>query len=187
MVSFHIMIINSKGFDVNLESYLNTKKYSRIKGRITGFDYFYNEDGTIRSNYLFVYVETNNGPVTFSLTPNTFYSDCSIKVGDFVYGYYLLNQPMILIYPPQYNILVFGLEKPDRTIKVDYFDQQLLSSDNTLQLNISDSTWIVDKYGRPYCGKITDRDLFIIYLMSTKSMPAITTPTVIVLLDEQLP
>ena len=50
---------------------------------------------------------------------------------------------MIMIYPPQIKADVIALKNSESNIKVDIFDKELVSLDNTLKLNITDETQVV--------------------------------------------
>jgi hypothetical protein len=71
-------------------------------------------------------------------------------------------------------------------VKVDLFDNDYVSSDNSLKLNISDDTVIVSENGEAFTGELADRKLVVVYGPSTRSIPAQTTPEKIVVLDEDV-
>lgn len=115
--------------------------------------------------------------VNFVVTSATYFVDYeAVSVGDTVTGYYDGNAPAILIYPPQYPAIVMVKENPNRNVKVDYFDRQLISRDGQLQLMISPHTQIRLANGQPFTGNPAQRNLIVIYGSSTKSIPAQTTP-----------
>lgn len=161
-------------------------KFNFFRGIVTEITNFYDEHGEIAEMYFFVEVTNGNETVTFYLTQETYYADCFVQTGDHVIGFFRIDRPMVLIYPPRYTIRVLAKDKPNRNIKTDIFNHELVSSDGTLKLNISDETWIVNQYGNAYCGDLCNRDLFIIYGATTRSIPAITTPSVIVVLNPEI-
>ena len=69
------------------------------------------------------------------------------------------------------------------SIKVDRFGQTLLSSDQTLKLNIGDTTEIILQDGKPFAGELANRDLVVFYDVATRSIPAQTTPQKVVVLS----
>ncbi len=69
-------------------------------------------------------------------------------------------------------------------ITVDYFNRSLVNSDNTLKLNISDSTDIVLENGQMYDGNLANRNLIVIYGNTTRSIPAQTTPKKVIVMCE---
>lgn len=151
-------------------------------GRVTMInDFFTNEnDGC----HKIITVENGlGGIVNFVVSPSTFIVDhVALEIGDHVTGYYDGDAPAILIYPPQYPALVMVKNSPYQNVKVDYFNQQLVSSDGQLQLNISPFTKIFIRNGLSFTNSLANRDLIVIYGAATKSIPAITTPYRIIVL-----
>ena len=78
-----------------------------------------------------VSVQDNNGnQVDFTLSQDTYLINHQpIQVGDFVTGYYDALAPTPLIYPPRYRAIVMVKEVPYQNVKVDFFNEQLISSD----------------------------------------------------------
>ena len=115
--------------------------------------------------------------VNFVISPSTYFVDQQIvTIGDRVTGYYDGDAPVPLIYPPQYVALIIVRERNDLTVKVDYFNNQLVSRDGQLQVNLSPYIPILLKNGQPFSRNIANRNLIVIYGPSTKSIPAQTTP-----------
>ncbi|KAB2954271.1 copper amine oxidase N-terminal domain-containing protein [Heliorestis acidaminivorans] len=123
------------------------------------------------------------------ISPNTYVAGKeNIEVGDIVTGYYDRNMPIIMIYPPQYPTELIVVDTLESNFKVDFFDANLLSEDQELSINITDETEILLPNGTSYKGKLTDKALAVFYDISTDSIPALTTPTkVIVLFEKELP
>jgi hypothetical protein len=90
-----------------------------------------------------------------------------------------------MIYPPQYNAEVLVVESQEQIVKVDVFDKELISSDNFLKLNLSETTEIVNPDGTAFKGELANRKLAVIYKTATKSIPAQTTPVKIVVLADK--
>ena len=119
----------------------------------------------------------HGGIVHFVVSPTTYFVDHAIVApGDRITGYYDGDAPVPLIYPPQYRALIMVKERNDLTVKVDYFNNQLVSRDGQLQLNLSPYTPILLRNGQPFSKNIENRNLIVIYGPSTKSIPAQTTP-----------
>lgn len=136
----------------------------------------------------FVSLENEEGEIIANIivSDDTYIlNDTEITLGSTVTGYYDANAPMILIYPPQYNVEVLVVENEEENVKVDIFDENLVSSDNTLKLNISDDTEIILQDGKAFDGELVNRKLVVTYGASTKSIPAQTTPSKIVVLFEK--
>lgn len=97
------------------------------------------------------------------------------------------NTPMTLSIPPQTtpDALVIHDSKEDGFVKVAHFNEELVDSDNKLKLNISDDTLLVDAKGNKVDKEdIEDEDLMVFYTVSTKSIPAQTTPEKVIVLDD---
>ena len=132
-------------------------------------------------NQLMSVCDQSGNIINFVVSPDTYFADQEIvQVGDFVTGYYDGNAPVILIYPPQYPALIVVKYNPDQNVKVDYFNSRFLSSDGRLILNIVPSTRVMLKNGQPFMGNPANRNLIVFYGASTRSIPAQTTPTKIV-------
>jgi len=126
--------------------------------------------------------ETGN-VVHFIVTPTTYFvNHATVAVGDRVTGFYDANAPIPYIYPPQLQALVMAKVDKKRNIKVDYFNSQLISSDGTLQLNLSPSTRILLENGQRFTGNLANRDLIVLYGATTRSIPAQTTPDKIIVM-----
>ena len=136
----------------------------------------------------FVLVENAEGQVAnLVVSEGTFFiNDNEITVGAEVTGYFRSNAPAIMIYPPQYNVSVVAVDLDESTlIKVDRFDENLLSQDQSLLLNITDDTKIVTQGGQALEeADLANRKLIVFYDVATRSMPAITIPNKIVVMYE---
>lgn len=125
-------------------------------------------------------------PANIIVTDSTYIVDnAEITVGAIVTGYYKGNAPMIMIYPPQYNTEVVVVHNEEQNVKVDIFDKELISSDNSLKLNIDDNSEIVLQDGKIFEGELADKKLVVSYDISTRSIPAQTVPAKIVVLFEE--
>jgi len=94
---------------------------------------------------------------------------------------------MALSYPPLLGPdVVVVHEKGDHDfVLVERFDENLLSYDKYLILNLGEDTIIVDENGDEYHGELFNRDLVVFYSFIAKSLPAQTTPHKIIVLDEE--
>jgi len=146
------------------------------------------EDHWSSDNAKFIYMEDDEGnPANAIISQSTYFAgDEDIAVGDVITVYYDANKPMIMIYPPQYSAEVVVVHGIDSFVEVDYFNKDLVNSDNTLKLNISDETEILLQNGKEYKGKLEGRKLVVFYKVSTKSIPAQTTPEKVVVLIEDV-
>jgi hypothetical protein len=126
---------------------------------------------------LFSVVDGDGAQVDFVVTPTTYFVNHSVaSVGEQITGYYDGNAPVPMIYPPRYQALVIVKETAFPNVKVDYFNEQLISRDGRLQLNLSPYTSIALTNNQPFSMNPANRNLIVLYGPSTKSIPAQTTP-----------
>jgi len=85
---------------------------------------------------------------------------------------------MIMIYPPQYTLTAVAKVQEGVFTKADRFDSNLLSKDQELKLNLAEGIEVINGD----LENLTDRDLLVVYDVTTKSIPAQTTPLKIVVL-----
>lgn len=124
----------------------------------------------------------------FVLTKDTVLADnVQIEIGKTVTGWYDARKPMILIYPPQYNIELVTMPSEGTTQKVDYFDETLTSADGMLKLNLQQegSLKLWDSQGKPYTESLSGKHLLVTYKISTRSIPAQTVPESIYVIEDQ--
>ena len=134
--------------------------------------------------YKFYTVENEQGSiVNFVVSPSTYVVDhIYLNVGDLVTVYYDGDAPAILIYPPQYPAIVIVKDSTLYDVKVSYFSNDLTSSDGQLKLNLSPQTQILLTNGQQFTNYPGNRDLIVMYQFSTRSIPAQTTPSRIIVL-----
>lgn len=159
-----------------------TNFYS-FNGTVTAISEFLtgqNDDGCYK---LFTLENESGSIVNFVVSPSTYFVNHEIiRIGDRVTGYYDGDLPAILIYPPQYQAIVMVKENPNQNVKVSYFNNQLVSSDGQLRINLSPFTRMLLTNGQGFTRFPGNRDLIVIYGPSTKSIPAQTTPYQIIVL-----
>ncbi|MCM0648017.1 hypothetical protein NBE98_06480 [Clostridium swellfunianum] len=158
------------------------KNFSGFVTKITDLRQGQNEETS--GCYKMITLENKEGSiVNFVAAPNTYFVNHeAIFTGDEVTGFYDANKPVILIYPPQYEAIVMSKISPTQNIKVDYFNSQLISSDENLKLNLSSSTEILLTNDQPFRRNPANKNLIVVYGPSTKSIPAQTTPYKIIVL-----
>jgi hypothetical protein len=160
----------------------NFYSFQGVVTQITDF-VTYPNDGSAGCNKFFTVENNQGGIVNFVVSPSTYVVDQEmIAVGDVVTGYYDGDAPAIMIYPPQYPALVLVKENPNQSIKVSYFNQDLLSSDGQLKLNLSQNTRIILTNGQQFSNYPGNRDLIVTYQFTTRSIPPQTTPSRIIVL-----
>ncbi|EGQ24031.1 hypothetical protein HMPREF9372_2613 [Sporosarcina newyorkensis 2681] len=159
-------------------------EYQSFSGIVMMIDDFSTSKDNGAGCYKMFMVDNGYGNiVNFIIEPTTYFVDHAVvKIGDQVTGFYDANAPAPLIYPPQFRALVMSRDSPHQNVKVDYFNRRLESSDGTLRLNLSSQTQITLQNGQPFNGDIGGRNLIVVYGSSTRSIPAQTTPTKIIVL-----
>ncbi|WP_153733417.1 stalk domain-containing protein [Sporosarcina obsidiansis] len=108
-----------------------------------------------------------------------------LKKGDKVVGYTDADKPMIMIYPPQYSpdVVIVETEKMG-SVAVGNFDEELLNKDLKLQLHVDEKTDLSSVSGKNVkVEDLADKDLLVFYTVTTRSIPAQTTPEKVVVLD----
>lgn len=165
-----------------------------IKSETPTVPYYGSFSGTIQeittrgntSDQTLVFTKNEQGAEAHLVISKETYVAGTLKTGAKVTGYYNQNAPMILIYPPQYSVETVTVEAEGLNYKVDTFDSQMVSADNSLKLNIGASTAITNQEGTPFTGSLAGRKLLVQYGVSTRSIPAQTTPDrIIVLYDRE--
>jgi hypothetical protein len=161
------------------------KKFASFSGTIIGIeDFWVDETGQNSGCYkLFSLVDDYGNPANFVIERTTYFvNHITAGLGDRVTGFYDANAPVPLIYPPQYRALVMSKAMPNRNVKVDYFNNELVGSDNNLKLNLSPYTQILLENDQAFTKSPANRNLIVIYGPSTKSIPAQTTPYKIIVM-----
>ena len=97
-------------------------------------------------------------------------------------------EPTPLILPVQYtaNVIIINGDKEGNVNADTYLadEEGYTNAANTLKIAAADDTKIVDKNEKEYKGDLDKNDLIVFYGASTKSIPAQTTPTKVVVLGE---
>lgn len=109
-----------------------------------------------------------------------------LKEGDKVVAYTFANKPQKYIYPPQFNPDVVIVESEQvGFVEVDYFFEDLTNTYNMLKLNIGEETILLNAEGEKVASKdLAEKHLIVFYTASTKSIPAQTTPSKVIVLDD---
>jgi hypothetical protein len=158
-------------------------KFIPVHGTVMSIDDLVGSDGNYGCDKMFSVDLENGSVVNFIVTPATYFVNGDVVfAGDRVTGYYDGNAPALLIYPPQYTALVMAKDSPYQSVKVDYFNTLLISSDGQLKLNIAYNTPIMLTNNQPFFGDITNRNLIAVYSIATRSIPAQTTPDEVIAL-----
>lgn len=112
-----------------------------------------------------------------------------LKEGMDISAYISGNAPMTMSLPPIVNdVAVIVINSEDSFNAIHRFDNSLVSEDNTLALNIGKDTAISSITGEK--KKFTEADVkgaeaIVIYGAATRSIPAQTTPSRVIILEEE--
>ena len=134
--------------------------------------------------FIYIHLEGDDGNATFVSNFNIFVLGEEPAVGDYITGYYLMGGFMAMIYPPRYNVSVI-VNGDFLAVAVDRFNEELVSYDGFLQLNMDESVEVILQSGEAFDGELAGRKLVVVYDISTRSIPAQTTPNKVVVLYEQ--
>ena len=105
-----------------------------------------------------------------------------LRVGMRVAVFYDANLPTPAVYPPQYRAEIITSLRRGQQVMLDYFDDSLTSSDNSLTLNIGPMTNVVTLNGQPFTCGTENMELLVYYTNTTFSIPAQTTPQKIIVM-----
>jgi len=160
-------------------------KFVSVEGIVTSIEPI--QTGRNRQNnccVLMISVRNENRGVTnFIVDNDTYFIDnVTVAKGDRITAFYDSSLMVPLIYPPQYRAVVVAKQARNRSVKVDSFDRNLVSSDGSLKLNIAPSTKIRMRNNQYYLCDIVGKNVAVVYSATTRSYPAITTPSEIIVL-----
>jgi len=162
---------------------VHMKDFQSVSGIIVGISDLFTTPEKMSCDKLITVQKMDGEIANFIEAPDTYFVDhLKVRLGDMVTGFYDANVPIPLIYPPQYQAIVMARAVPYQNVKVDYFNETLVSSDGMLKLNLAPSTQILLENGQAFTGNPTNRYLVVVYGPTTRSIPAQTTPEQIVVL-----
>lgn len=134
---------------------------------------------------LMVSIITENGIVNMVVTPDTYVvNNFRLRRGMSVIAFYDADAPAILIFPPQFRALVIAQKSPQEMVTIQTFDDNLVSLDNSLQLNIGPQTMVSTTNGQPFTCDLGNRQLMVFYSNTTRSIPPQTTPRRVIVFCE---
>ena len=128
-------------------------------------------------------LNTDSGQVNFLLSAETMVlGNIRLRMGMRVMAYYDSRLPVPLIYPPQYQAQVIAVLRPGEQGYLGFFDRRLTAADQSLRLNIANSTTVLTANGQSFSCPPVNQTLFVYYTVTTRSIPPQTTPRKIVVL-----
>lgn len=176
---------------------MDFNNYNRSRGNMRPTSTFASVRGTIvelvpvstgvrRNNpcMIFATVEDGDGNVVnFTISPSTFVVDyTTLSVGMRATFWYRTDVPVPLIYPPQYNAVAVAQDLNERFVDVSFYNSGLINEERTLQLNLDGRVDVRTVNNQYYQGNPANHNLVVIYTTSTRSIPAQTTPSKVVVL-----
>lgn len=130
-------------------------------------------------------VRTEAGIINLIVSAETkIVDDTGLRRGMRIAAFYDASLPVPAIFPPQYRAeLITGLRN-GQSVMLNYFDDNLVSSDRSLRLNIGPMTNVVTSNGQRFACNPGNMVLLVYYTMTTFSIPPMTTPQKIIVLCE---
>lgn len=128
-------------------------------------------------------IRSSTGIVNFVLSPETTVVESRrLRVGMRVSAFYDASLPVPLIYPPQYRAQLVTLVGRDEQAIIQFFDNSLTASDQSLRLNLSRSTPVETLNGQSFPCNPRNQYLLVYFSATTRSIPPQTTPRRIIVL-----
>lgn len=160
------------------------EKYLSISGTIISLEPFSTSVNDTSTCTLIIGIQSPNRDLNyFILDQNTYFvNHITLKKGDSITAFYDSMAPAPLIFPPRYRAVVIAPSLRHSFVKVDYFNENLISSDKQLKLNIGSRTRVLLPNNQVFLGNLGKQDLVVIYGASSKSIPAQTTPIEVIVL-----
>lgn len=153
-------------------------RFAPIEGTITSISPVQTGETTYDPCSLYLTLRDNTQQTFHVILDSTAYvlNQQPVLQGDSVTVFYDTMAPMPLIYPPQYRAVAVVPSVTGQLAVLDYFNQNLINSDNTLRLNLSGDTQLRLPNGQYYLGIPGNQYLLVLYSVTTRSIPAQTTP-----------
>ena len=157
---------------------MNFEHLTPVMGTITDIT-AYNDDCCSQ----FVSLSVDGQQIHIIMTHDTFVVDTMrLFPGMRIAAFYDSTQPVPLIYPPQYRADLIAVLRPEEDVAIGYFDETLTAIDNSLKLNLYQSTVISTMNGQAYLCSPANHYLLVYYTATTRSIPPQTAPGRIIVL-----
>ncbi|WP_124067690.1 hypothetical protein [Clostridium sp. E02] len=117
--------------------------------------------------------------INFLVTPQTYVvNQHTFKTGNAIVALYDSTIPVPLIYPPQYTAVVLAEHNIGTLVELDYFNEYLQNTSQTLQLEIPEdgNTLILLSNGQISFEAPENHYLFVIYPSGNDVVPVVTIP-----------
>jgi hypothetical protein len=170
-------------------------EFTWLEGKITGMQDYIGTDGNPVEGKKILMIE-NSERSFMAIIDNDTYAITfgktnrkAMSIGDSIKVFVDVYAPTPAIYIPQYYAEFIALNfAEDKFITIARFDENFVDPNNTLKLNIGDKTEIIYQDGKKFEGETKDligRKLVAIYSVTTRSIPAQTTPNQIIIMYEK--
>ena len=128
--------------------------------------------------------------IVFDVATKTFVNPDNIKEGMNVSIVYPKTVPMMLSLPGRCNgAQLVIIHSQTENAQMGYFNEDLINEENTLALNISEQTVIMNNLGerRVFTAEdIKNKNAMVVYSITTRSIPAQTTPSFVLIMEAGL-
>lgn len=132
---------------------------------------------------MMISVLTDTGTVNLILTGETTVIDnVRLRRGMSIAGFYDTSLPAPAIFPPRYQAELITVLRQNQNVALNYFDENLVAEDNSLQLNVGPLTNIYTANGQRYPCSPANAELLVYYTATTFSLPPQTTPQRIIVM-----
>ena len=187
-----IMVLNGEETDVAAP--VETASYISVDVTVVKTDS--DVDGIIKTTTDVNNKDDQNNTVNLKITDDTLVYDnlgnkkalSDLTDGSKITVFTGSYEPTPLILPVQYtaNVIIINGDKEGNVNADTYLadEEGYTNAANNLNIAAADDTKIVDKDEKEYKGDLDKNDLIVFYGVSTKSIPAQTTPTKVVVLGE---
>lgn len=187
-----IMVLN--GEETDAAAPVETASYISVDVTVVKTDS--DVDGIIKTTTDVNNKDDQNNTVTLKITDDTLVYDnlgnkkalSDLTDGSKITVFTGSYEPTPLILPVQYtaNVIIINGDKEGNVNADTYLadEEGYTNAANTLKIAAADDTKIVDKDEKEYKGDLDKNDLIVFYGVSTKSIPAQTTPTKVVVLGK---
>ena len=157
--------------------------YAHTVGIITNIEYLDTNADQNTSCTLLLTLEGEHpeGPFQIQFPPSAYILNLHpFQIGERATFFYDPNAPMVLSYPPRYTAVAGAYTPQGTSAMLDVFETDLINSDNSLKLNLAWNTPVTLSNGQPFHGTVGGHLLLVYYSMTTRSIPAQTTPEQVV-------
>ncbi len=165
-------------------------EYTTSTGKITSVQ---NQDGyttiEIQNNDIGYVFNSNESVVVIDQSDLSYKNLSDLKEGMEITAIIKGDSPTTMSIPPMTNGAVcFIINSDNKSMDYSKYDEELVNKENTLKLNIDESTVIVDLRGsrkRFVADDIKNSESLVFYTISTRSIPAQTVPEFVMIFSNE--